>query len=231
MDRRNSVEIQAISVEEAVPLSPGAAWAGRGRTWRSRSSRSRGRRWRERRGSPGARDGARPGVAAERGESVAPGVMWRRGACRRRPEYRGPGNRPDGRTRGRHRGDDRVAAGDGLPDARRARGPVSDGEDEPATLSVNVLGPRPGHADRAARRKPLAVAVPGQPARQPAHRSTGCASSLDIEGYKRHREESLIGLAERVARQVARNGRPISWSRCRPTSAASSTSRSAMIPR
>ncbi len=33
---------------------------------------------------------------------------------------------------------------------------------------------------------------------------------VDIEGYRTHREESLIGLAERVARQVARNNRPIS---------------------
>jgi len=33
---------------------------------------------------------------------------------------------------------------------------------------------------------------------------------LDVEGYRSQREESLIGLAERVARQVARNRRPIS---------------------
>ncbi len=33
--------------------------------------------------------------------------------------------------------------------------------------------------------------------------------SLDVEGYKRRREQSLIGLAERVAKQVARSGRPI----------------------
>ncbi len=33
--------------------------------------------------------------------------------------------------------------------------------------------------------------------------------SLDVEGYKRRREESLIGLAERVAKQVARSGRAI----------------------
>lgn len=32
---------------------------------------------------------------------------------------------------------------------------------------------------------------------------------VDIEGYRTRREESLIGLAERVARQVARNRRPI----------------------
>jgi spoIIIJ-associated protein len=32
---------------------------------------------------------------------------------------------------------------------------------------------------------------------------------LDIEGYRTRREESLINLAERVARQVARNRRPI----------------------
>lgn len=33
---------------------------------------------------------------------------------------------------------------------------------------------------------------------------------VDVEGYRIRREESLIGLANRVARQVARNRRPIS---------------------
>jgi spoIIIJ-associated protein len=33
---------------------------------------------------------------------------------------------------------------------------------------------------------------------------------VDVEGYRIRREESLIGLAERVGRQVARNRRPIS---------------------
>jgi spoIIIJ-associated protein len=32
---------------------------------------------------------------------------------------------------------------------------------------------------------------------------------IDVEGYRSRREESLVGLAERVARQVARSGRPI----------------------
>jgi spoIIIJ-associated protein len=32
---------------------------------------------------------------------------------------------------------------------------------------------------------------------------------LDIEGYRSRREESLVGLAERVARQVSRSGRPV----------------------
>jgi spoIIIJ-associated protein len=32
---------------------------------------------------------------------------------------------------------------------------------------------------------------------------------VDVEGYRSRREESLVGLAERVARQVARSGRPI----------------------
>ena len=32
---------------------------------------------------------------------------------------------------------------------------------------------------------------------------------VDVEGYRSQREESLIGLAERVARQVSRNRRPI----------------------
>jgi len=33
---------------------------------------------------------------------------------------------------------------------------------------------------------------------------------IDVEGYRMRREESLVGLAQRVARQVARNRRPIS---------------------
>lgn len=32
---------------------------------------------------------------------------------------------------------------------------------------------------------------------------------LDVEGYRSRREESLVGLAERVARQVSRSGKPI----------------------
>ena len=32
---------------------------------------------------------------------------------------------------------------------------------------------------------------------------------VDVEGYRTRREESLIGLAERVGRQVARSRRPI----------------------
>jgi len=32
---------------------------------------------------------------------------------------------------------------------------------------------------------------------------------IDVEGYRSRREESLVGLADRVARQVARSGRPI----------------------
>jgi spoIIIJ-associated protein len=32
---------------------------------------------------------------------------------------------------------------------------------------------------------------------------------VDVEGYRSRREESLVGLAERVARQVARSKRPI----------------------
>ncbi|HYH13026.1 MAG TPA: RNA-binding cell elongation regulator Jag/EloR [Thermomicrobiales bacterium] len=32
---------------------------------------------------------------------------------------------------------------------------------------------------------------------------------IDVEGYRTRREESLVGLAERVARQVSRSGRPV----------------------
>lgn len=41
------------------------------------------------------------------------------------------------------------------------------------------------------------------------HLGTWTRVIIDIEGYRSRREESLIGLAERVARQVARSRRPI----------------------
>ncbi len=42
------------------------------------------------------------------------------------------------------------------------------------------------------------------------HFETWTRVIIDIEGYRSRREESLVGLAHRVARQVARNRRPIS---------------------
>lgn len=42
------------------------------------------------------------------------------------------------------------------------------------------------------------------------HLPTWTRVILDIEGYRIRREESLVNLAQRVARQVARNRRPIS---------------------
>jgi spoIIIJ-associated protein len=42
------------------------------------------------------------------------------------------------------------------------------------------------------------------------HFETWTRVIIDVEGYRSRREESLVGLAQRVARQVARNRRPIS---------------------
>lgn len=42
------------------------------------------------------------------------------------------------------------------------------------------------------------------------HFDTWTRVIIDVEGYRSRREESLVGLAHRVARQVARNRRPIS---------------------
>jgi spoIIIJ-associated protein len=83
-----------------------------------------------------------------------------------------------------------------------------EGEEGPPTLAVNVLGNDLGmligrRGDHLAQLQYLVNLL--------VNRRLGrwVRVSIDIEGYKRRREESLIGLAERVARQVARSGRAI----------------------
>jgi spoIIIJ-associated protein len=83
-----------------------------------------------------------------------------------------------------------------------------EGEEGPPTLAVNVLGHDLGmligrRGDHLAQLQYLVNLL--------VNRRLGrwVRVTIDIEGYKRRREESLIGLAERVARQVARSGRAI----------------------
>jgi len=83
-----------------------------------------------------------------------------------------------------------------------------EGEEGPPTLGVNVLGHDLGmligrRGDHLAQLQYLVNLL--------VNRRLGrwVRVTIDIEGYKRRREESLIGLAERVARQVARSGRAI----------------------
>ena len=83
-----------------------------------------------------------------------------------------------------------------------------EGEEGPPTLAVNVLGHDLGmligrRGDHLAQLQYLVNLLVNR------RLERWVRVTIDIEGYKRRREESLVGLAERVARQVARSGRAI----------------------
>lgn len=200
MDRRNSVEIQAISVEDAVRLA--LEQLGR------------------------AREDVEVEVLAE--PSGGDGVNEEEALVR--VTVRGQASQP---TRGAGPAPVRSAVGVAAPpieaDADTAiaiavttelllamgfqvrvvpDGPVEDGEDEPPTLGVNVLGGDLGmligrRGEHLAQLQYLVNLIVNR------RLDRWVRVTIDIEGYKRRRAESLIGLAERVARQVARSGRAI----------------------
>jgi len=88
--------------------------------------------------------------------------------------------------------------------------PVTDDEDQdgPPLLGVNVLGRDLGMliGRRGDHLVQLQYMVNLLVTRRLGHWTR---ISVDIEGYKRRREEALTGLAKRVAEQVARSGREI----------------------
>ena len=200
MDRRNSVEIQAISVEEAVRLA--LEQLGR------------------------VREDVEVEVLAE--PSGGNGANEEEALVR--VTVRGQASQP---TRGASPAPVRSAVGTAAPpivadaDTEVAiavttellqamgfqvrvvpDGPVEDGEDEPPTLGVNVLGGDLGMliGRRGEHLSQLQYLVNLMVNRR---LDRWVRVTIDIEGYKRRRAESLIGLAERVARQVARSGRAI----------------------
>lgn len=81
-------------------------------------------------------------------------------------------------------------------------------EEEPPTAFIDILGRDLGHligrrGDNLGQLQYLVNLLVN-------HRlGTFSRVILDVEGYRSRREEALIGLAERVARQVARGGQPI----------------------
>jgi spoIIIJ-associated protein len=204
MDRRNSVEIQAISVEEAVRLA--LEQLGR------------------KRDEVEVEVLAEPSGAAGMEEEEALVRVTVRGQASQ--PMRGVGGPPP-------RPIPNVAAVPQLPadpdtevaievttELLQAMGfqvrvvpdrPIDDGEEgeeAPPTLAVNVLGHDLGmligrRGDHLAQLQYLVNLL--------VNRRLGrwVRVTIDIEGYKRRREESLVGLAERVARQVARSGRAI----------------------
>lgn len=87
--------------------------------------------------------------------------------------------------------------------------PIELGRDEPPTVFIDIMGRDLG----------MLIGRRGEHLSQLQYMVNVIANKrfdtwtrviIDVEGYRSRREESLIGLANRVARQVARNRRPIS---------------------
>lgn len=202
MDRRNSVEIQAISVDEAVRLA--LEQLGRQREEVEIEVLA------EPSGMAGGEDEEALVRVTVRGQASQPmrgqGAVQVRSAAALASQ---PAEEAD---------DDTTVAMEVTTELLGAMGfqvrvvpaapGLDDGEDGPPTISVNVLGNDLGmligrRGDHLSQLQYLVNLL--------VNRRLGrwVRVTIDIEGYKRRREESLIGLAERVARQVARSGRAI----------------------
>lgn len=202
MDRRNSVEIQAISVEEAVRLA--LEQLGR------------------------ARDEVEIEILAEpsgngldeeealvrvtvRGQASQPSRTTTAARPARPPRPSAPPEPttpPDEKTQVAIDVTTELLAAMGFQVRVVPQVVLEDEVDGPPTIGVNVLGNDLGmligrRGDHLAQ---LQYLVNLLVTRRIGHWTR---VSVDIEGYKRRREESLTGLAGRVARQVARSGRPV----------------------
>lgn len=201
MDRRSSVEIQAVSVEEAVRLA--LEQLGRRRDEVEIEVLA------EPSGNGGLDDGEALVRVTVRGQASQP----TRGAGRPAPRPSGAAPAPelpaDEDTEVAIAVTTELLQAMGFQVRVVPDGLVDDGEEEgPPTLGVNVLGGDLGmligrRGDHLAQVQYLVNLL--------VNRRLGrwVRVTVDIEGYKRRRAESLVGLAERVARQVARSGRPI----------------------
>ncbi len=87
--------------------------------------------------------------------------------------------------------------------------PIEVGREEPPTIFIDIMGRDLGmligrRGEHLAQLQYMVNVLANK------HFETWTRVIIDIEGYRSRREESLVGLAHRVARQVARNRRPIS---------------------
>ena len=163
--------------------------------------------------------GERGGRSRRRGRG-GENADWRTGRT-------GPGDRPSQRgTPPRRAAADRVDAADEViakevtAELLRHMGVTADvmavdnpssvppDADEPPTIFVDILGNDLGmligrRGDHLAQIQYLVNMVVNR------RIDTWTRVVLDVEGYRSRREESLVGLAERVARQVARSKRPV----------------------
>lgn len=201
MDRRNSVEIQAISVEEAVRLA--LEQLGRQRDEVEIEVLA------EPSGAGAAEEEEALVRVTVRGQASQPMRGMGGAASRGSAAASGQPVEIDADTEVAIEVTTELLQAMGFQARVVADGPLTDdGEDGPPTLGVNVLGHDLGmligrRGDHLAQLQYLVNLL--------VNRRLGrwVRVTIDIEGYKRRREESLIGLAERVARQVARSGRAI----------------------
>ncbi len=205
MDRRTTVEIQAISVEEAVRLALEQLGRTRDEVEIEVLAEPRG---------GGADDDEALVRVSVRGQASQPSRGHARpmrgatGPPSRVPAARAPEIEPDETTAVAMAVTTELLTAMGFQ-VRVVPQAVSDDEVEgPPTVGVNVLGNDLGMliGRRGEHLAQLQYMVNLLVTRRIGHWTR---VSVDIEGYKRRREESLIGLAERVARQVARSGRAI----------------------
>ena len=184
-------------------------------------------------GAAGSTDRARDPGHAHGGESRSErgGRSRRRGRGGENADWRagrtGPGDRPSQRgTPPRRAAADRADAADEViakevtaellhhmgvtADVMAVDNPssVPPDADEPPTIFIDILGNDLGmligrRGDHLAQIQYLVNMVVNR------RLDTWTRVVLDVEGYRSRREESLVGLAERVARQVARSKRPV----------------------
>lgn len=203
MDRRNSVEIQAITVEDAVRLA--LEQLGRGREEVEVEVLA------EPSGAAGMEEEEALVRVTVRGQASQPMRGIGAPAARPAPNAGGPQAPADPETEVAIEVTTELLQAMGFQVRVVPDRPLDDGEEgeeAPPTLGVNVLGHDLGmligrRGDHLAQLQYLVNLL--------VNRRLGrwVRVTIDIEGYKRRREESLIGLAERVARQVARSGRAI----------------------
>jgi spoIIIJ-associated protein len=203
MDRRNSVEIQAISVEEAVRLA--LEQLGRSREEVEVEVLA------EPSGAAGAEEEEALVRVTVRGQASQPMRGVGAPPVRSAAPATGVPIPSDPETDVAIEVTTELLQAMGFQVRVVPDRPMSDGEEgeeAPPTLAVNVLGNDLGmligrRGDHLAQLQYLVNLL--------VNRRLGrwVRVAIDIEGYKRRREESLVGLAERVARQVARSGRAI----------------------
>jgi spoIIIJ-associated protein len=201
MDRRNSVEIQAISVEDAVRLAL------------EQLGRQRDEVEIEILAEPtsGAQEEEEALVRVTvRGQASQPNRI---GGQRARPVRSPSGEQqpiavPDETTQVAITVTTELLAAMGFQVRVVPQAVTDDETDGPPTIGVNVLGNDLGMliGRRGDHLSQLQYLVNLLVTRRIGHWTR---VSVDVEGYKRRREESLTGLAGRVARQVARSGRAV----------------------